>query len=199
MRWVLEAALAGVGSFAATNIDDIFVLALFFGQVGEGGLRRQHVVIGQYLGFSALTAISLLGYFARLIIPETWIGLLGLMPIALGVRKALISRPALRAERPAQRSIGAVAAVTFANGGDNIGIYMPLFASSNAGQLGVILAVFYALVAVWCIIGLYVGRHPLVVGLLNRYGNKLVPVVLIALGIYILWDCGTLRMLSTFK
>ena len=92
-----------------------------------------------------------------------------------------------------------MAAVTFANGGDNIGIYMPLFASSNAGQLGVILAVFYALVAVWCIIGLYVGRHPLVVGLLNRYGNKLVPVVLIALGIYILWDCGTLRMLSTFK
>jgi cadmium resistance protein CadD (predicted permease) len=165
---------------------------------GTRGLRRRHVVIGQYLGFSGLVAVSLVGFVARLIFPEVWIGLLGLMPIAIGVRKALVAGHAMvgRPPQSANHAITSVAAVTFANGGDNIGIYMPLFASSGAGRLGVILAVFYALIGVWCVIGLYVGRRPVVARALERYGHILVPIVLIALGIYILWECGTLGMLG---
>ena len=198
MSWILEAALAGLSSFAATNIDDLFVLALFFAQIGTGGLRRRHVVIGQYLGFSGLVAVSLVGFVARRIFPEVWIGLLGLMPMAIGVRKALVAGHAMvgRPPQSANHAITSVAAVTVANGGDNIGIYMPLFASSGTGRLGVILAVFYALIGVWCVIGLYVGRRPVVARALERYGHILVPIVLIALGIYILWECGTLGMLG---
>src|SRR5262247_3174449 len=131
MNSFLKSLVIGIVSFVGTNIDDIFVLTLFFSQAR---VDRWRVIAGQYLGFLALVAISLIGYFARLIIPPAWIGLLGLVPIALGVR-AFIKRDEF-GTRQIKSSSGvlSVAAVTFANGGDNIGIYMPLFASSDQIQ-----------------------------------------------------------------
>jgi cadmium resistance protein CadD (predicted permease) len=72
MHWLSVLGRAIV-AFAATNIDDIFILTLFFAQKN---LRRWQVVVGQYLGLAGLIAISLVGYFARLFIPKSWIGLL---------------------------------------------------------------------------------------------------------------------------
>jgi cadmium resistance protein CadD (predicted permease) len=86
MRWLLTAIITGTVTFAATNIDDIFVLMLFFSQVNSR-LRPRHIVAGQYLGFTALVAISLLGFLGGLVVPRAWIGLLGLAPILIGVKK----------------------------------------------------------------------------------------------------------------
>jgi cadmium resistance protein CadD (predicted permease) len=161
MSWLLKALATGAVSFAATNIDDIFVLALFFGQTGRRGLRHWHVVAGQYIGFAALVAISLVGYFARFIVPAPWIGILGLLPIALGVRALVRGQQAGEENREARAGAGVlpVAAVTFANGGDNIGIYTPLFAASERGELLVILTVFFFLVGLWCVLGRVIGNH----------------------------------------
>jgi hypothetical protein len=106
MSWLLKAVATGAVSFVATNIDDIFVLALFFGQTGRRGLRRWHIVAGQYIGFAALDRYR-------------------------STRPC--SRSSSRRE-PRCKSrcwVVSVAAVTFANGGDNIGIYTPLFAASE--------------------------------------------------------------------
>ncbi len=197
MGWLLKAITAGAVSFAATNIDDIFVLTLFFGQVGRR-LRRWHVVAGQYLGFSALVAISLVGYFARFIVSPAWIGLLGLLPIALGVRHLLRRHESEEEEVGARRAAGvlSVAAVTFANGGDNIGIYTPLFAASDPASLLVMLAVFFVMLALWCVAGFFIGNHPAVKRTLDRYGHIIVPFVLIGLGIYIIIESGTLKLLG---
>ena len=86
LNWAVKAIATAVVSFAATNIDDIFILTLFFAQ---RNLRGWHIVLGQYLGLAALVAISLVGFFARFIIPETWIGLLGLVPIFIGIKKLI--------------------------------------------------------------------------------------------------------------
>jgi cadmium resistance protein CadD (predicted permease) len=42
-----------------------------------------------------------------------------------------------------------VAGVTLANGGDNIGIYLPLFAARPAGQMALLRAVFAGMLVVW--------------------------------------------------
>jgi cadmium resistance transport/sequestration family protein len=173
-------------AFVATNIDDIFVLTFLFAQKN---LKRWHVVAGQYLGLAGLIAISLLGYFARLLIPRTWIGLLGLVPIAIGIKKLIDLKQGREEEinkesHPA--SVLAVAAITFANGGDNIGIYIPLFANSSAAALLITLITFGVLIAIWCAIGYYLGNHPVVNRLVDRHGHILVPFVLIGLGIYII-------------
>lgn len=202
---LLKAIVTGAASFAATNIDDIFVLMLFFGQRNKS-VKVWHIVAGQYIGFAALVAISLVGYFARYVAPREWIGLLGLLPIAIGVKKLIEWRKAKgdvshdevaeEAEtRNSALSVLTVSAVTFANGADNISIYTPLFAASGLRQIVVTLAVFFVLLGVWCAAGHYFGSHPLVAKTLERYGHIIVPFVLIALGLYIIYDSGTLALL----
>jgi cadmium resistance protein CadD (predicted permease) len=90
MNWLAGAIIAGITSFAATNIDDIVILMLFFAQV-NASFRPRQIVVGQYLGFSVLIIASLPGFFGGLIVPRAWIGLLGLVPIAIGVTR-LVNR-----------------------------------------------------------------------------------------------------------
>jgi cadmium resistance protein CadD (predicted permease) len=88
----------------------------------------------------------------------------------------------------------AVAAVTIANGGDNIGIYIPLFASSSLPQLAIILGVFFLLVGVWCFVAERLARQKAIAPGLTQYGDRIVPFVFIALGLYILVDSETYRL-----
>jgi cadmium resistance transport/sequestration family protein len=205
--WVWTTIVTAVATFAATNLDDIVILMLFFSQTTPT-FRRRHIVLGQYLGFAALVAVSLGGFFSSLLLPQAWIGLLGLAPIVIGVRKLLqraddtpsaVDLPTVqssaRTSRLLQQPTLSVAAVTMANGGDNIGIYVPLFASSTSAGVVVILVVFCILVAVWCYLGYQFTRHPVVARVLARYGHVLVPLVLIGLGVYIVIESGTLNWL----
>jgi len=183
-------------AFAATNIDDIFVLTLFFSQTSRG-FRVVHIVAGQYFGFSALVAISLLGFFGARIFPQSWVGLLGVVPILVGIRRWIHRKDApVHVKVSATASTATVATVTFANGGDNIGVYTPLFASSDGTRLTITLLTFYLLLALWCFIGYGVTRHRAVARVLAPYGHIVVPFVLVGLGIYIIVESGTLRLLG---
>jgi len=184
MSWSSVVGKAVV-SFAATNIDDILVLTLFFAQKN---MSRWRVVAGQYLGLGAVIAISMAGFFARLIIPAAWIGFLGVAPIAIGLKKIVEWKKTDDREadpKPVVASIPAVAAVTFANGGDNIAVYVPLFARSDGPALIATLIIFAIMIALWCAIGYYIGSHPIVSRVVDRFGVIIVPFVLIALGVYI--------------
>ena len=212
----ISTALTGaLIAFVATNIDDIIILLLFFSQV-DGNLRRQHIVVGQYLGFTFLIVASLPGYFGGLIVPREWIGFLGILPIAIGV-KQLISREKDTTQvqtvnsdienASASNSIVSflssilnpqtykVAAVTVANGGDNISIYIPLFAGSKLASLFVTLAVFFFMVGVWCAIAYLLTRQPSIAYVLTRYGKHIVPFVLIGLGLLIMYERGTFGLI----
>ncbi len=206
-----QALIAGITSFIATNIDDIVLLMLFFSQV-NAGLRVRHIVIGQYLGFAGLVLLSMPGFFGGLLIPEAWIGLLGFLPIAIGILKLVrpaedeeiqaVSAEFLRSQKQSKLTSWlspqtySVAAVTIANGGDNVGIYVPLFAGSNLASLSVILAVYFVLIGIWCYIAQQIARQPAIAPLLSRYGEKLVPWVLIGLGLYILIESQSYRLIG---
>jgi cadmium resistance protein CadD (predicted permease) len=89
-----------------------------------------------------------------------------------------------------------VAAVTIANGGDNIGIYVPLFASSNLGRLLVMLGIFLLLIGVWCYATYKLTCQPAIAQILARYGNNLAPFVLIGLGVFIVLESNALPPLA---
>lgn len=218
MTWIAAAIIAGVTSFAATNIDDIVISMLFFAQV-NATFRPRHIVVGKYLGFTALIAASLPGFFGGLIVPKAIIGLLGLVPIAIGIShlvKTENDRDELQAvsgEFKCQSNSSAVsklanlfnaqtlnvAAVTVANGGDNIGIYLPLFASNDLPSLAVILAVFSVMVGVWSYVAYRLTRQRAIAKILTRYTQAIVLFVLIGLGIFILIESGTYRLLPLFQ
>ena len=92
--------------------------------------------------------------------------------------------------KPGGPSSWEVAAVTFANGGDNIGVYVPVFATTGLGGMSVYVIVFLILVAVWCSAGRYFATRPVIAKALSRWGHILLPVVLIALGLLILIEGG---------
>ena len=203
----MSIALIGqaIGLFAVTNIDDIVILALFFGQaIGRNSILR--IVVGQYVGFSAILAASILGTLGAGLLPETAIPYLGLLPLVLGLRaawkgwhehrsrtnhdtNAQDNREALDGAGE-QGTVGpgvvAVALVTLANGGDNIGVYVPVFTTTGGGGLLTYTVVFLVLVAVWCVAGHFFARRPLVARALSRWGHILLPVVLISIGLIIL-------------
>ena len=186
----------GVAAFAATNIDDIFVLMMFFSSSYMTFPVKQ-VVLGQYIGIGLLVAISALGSFISLAVPTYIIALLGIVPIVIGVKKLVVfrkknesnSKQAVQNKKKNNLVFTAVAAVTFSNGGDNIGVYTPLFAKYNSvSQITALVTIFMAMTAVWCIAAYYLVNHPLVASKIRRIGHIILPFVLIGLGIYILTE-----------
>jgi cadmium resistance protein CadD (predicted permease) len=190
---ILGLVAIGVGAFAATNIDDIFVLMIFFSSLT---FPVRHVVIGQYLGIGLLIVISALGSLIALVVPIYIIGLMGIIPIAIGIKNLAeirkkddsYSRHVIQDKRSrSYHSFLSVAAITFSNGGDNIGVYIPLFSNYNTiSQIFGLTTVFFAMTAVWCISAYYFVNHPLVASRIRYTGNVILPFVLIGLGIYIL-------------
>jgi cadmium resistance protein CadD (predicted permease) len=183
----------GVSAFVATNIDDIFVLMMFF---SSSNFQKGHVVVAQYLGIGLLIVISTLGSFLALVVPQYIIGLMGLVPISIGIIRLIHMRKHdnLISEQTTERvskwhhlSMVSVATVTFSNGGDNIGIYTPLFAKYNsAGEIVFISLIFMIMTGIWCIVAYYLMSHPLVATRFRKIGHIIFPFVLIGLGIFIL-------------
>nr|WP_179783485.1 cadmium resistance transporter [Micromonospora jinlongensis] len=191
---MLSTAAGAAVVFAATDIDDIVILTLFFVAARTTGRPRPwQIVAGQYLGIGALALASAVVAAGLLVVPDPWTGLLGLLPIALGVR-------ALRASdddvTPAvvTGTLG-VAGVTIANGADNVAVYVPVFRALGAADSAVFLLVFVLLIALWCAGGAWLGGHPRVVRLVERAGHWLVPTIFIGIGVLILVSSGVLGRL----
>ncbi|MFI7426961.1 cadmium resistance transporter [Micromonospora sp. NPDC049836] len=194
----LLAAVAGAATvFAATNVDDIVVLTVLFVTArGTGRPRPWQIVAGQYAGIGTLVAVAVVAAAGLLVVPDPWPGLLGLLPIALGVR-ALLARRADGEEPPAVvNGLLGVAGVTIANGADNIAVYVPVFRSLDPVAGLVWLLVFAALVALWCAVAALLGNHPRVVDLVGRAGHRLVPLIFIAVGVTIVVTSGVLPRLA---
>jgi cadmium resistance protein CadD (predicted permease) len=186
--------------FAATDVDDLVLLTAFF---ADPRMRRGAIVAGQFLGIGALTAASAIAAIAALAVPPHWPSLLGAIPLLIGLWKAWqllrnrgedLDDEAEDARRAAARpgsQVLIVAAVTIANGGDNLSVYIPLFASHPAG-VPVFVIVFAVMTALWCAAAHAFVKHPAGAALMQRFGHLILPAVLIALGAWILWDARLL-------
>jgi cadmium resistance protein CadD (predicted permease) len=188
--------------FASTNIDDIFVL---LGFLADPHFQLRNVAVGQYLGIGVLVIVSIAASLISLVFAPDHVGLLGLLPVLIGVIKLftlLRRRDNEDAQHHEARSgsigqIAAVAAVTIANGGDNVGIYTPLFATETARAAAVIVIAFMILTALWIGVAHLLVSHPTLGATIRRYGHIAAPFVLIGLGIYILHDAGPLQLLRS--
>jgi cadmium resistance transport/sequestration family protein len=194
--WVLVGLAVAV--YVSTNLDDVFLLLGFF---ADPRFRTRDVIIGQYLGIGALYVVSALASFVSLVISMQYVGLLGLIPIGIGVKLLLDWGGDKDDESEQDGSIGAasgrilsVAAITVANGGDNIGVYVPFFATRSGMELAIVGVVFAVLTAAWCVLARQLVQHPVLGAPIRRYGHKLAPFVLIAVGILVLHDAGSIEI-----
>lgn len=197
---MLQTLLVGIALFASTNVDDIFLTMAFF---ADPRLDPRAVVAGKYAGIAALVAASAMAAACALAVPHEWIALLGVAPLGLGLHRLWTAwrTPAAQAlegdsaedatAAPRAGSLiaqaASVAAVTAANGGDNLGVYIPVFAR-DMGTIPLYAMVFAAMTAVWCVVGRALVTHRLVAATMRRASGVLLPWVLIGLGLWILSD-----------
>jgi len=185
--------------YVSTNVDDVFLLLGFF---ANPSFRTRYVIIGQFLGIGALYAVSVLASFVSLVVSMQYVGLLGLIPIGIGVKLLLDWVGDKQDDESDQdHSIGAasgrilsVAAITIANGGDNIGVYTPFFATRSGTEIAIVGVVFAALTAAWCVLARQLVQHPVLGAPIRRYGHKVTPFVLIGVGILVLHDAGSIEI-----
>lgn len=186
--------------FVATNIDHLALLALWFvhGQNRPGTTAR--ICAGQYVGFGVILAVTIaLSVISGLVIPQGYLRFLGLIPLALGVKAAIgeirerVGSRDFEDEDEAQLkgkkvSVGAVALVTMANGGDEIAAYLPVFALSTWWQIALFSAVFLVLAGVLLALARFITGRMGLAEALERFEAIIFPSVLILLGVLILAD-----------
>jgi cadmium resistance protein CadD (predicted permease) len=211
MDWLIATINIGIATAIATTFDDNIYLTAFFSEVNRT-FRPKHVAVGEVLGFTILMIISLIGFVLGLVIPSTWTGLLGILPILIGINNLrTLNQDDSAEDKPAHSKKGSkfrgfesrrlslwdvirdrqtyrVSAVTIANGGNNLGIYVPLFASSSIQQLATIIPICYLTVGCWLLMSYSLTHQPGIAFVLSRYARKIFPFVLMWLGFRILKD-----------
>lgn len=194
---------AAVGLFTGTNIDDLILLTVLFLSArahstthGTSRAGLWQIVAGQYAGIGTLVVISAAAAWGLAAVPDRWVRLAGLVPLSLGVyglikafrgwhRTRGSDDPAVPVRAVPTSALG-VAAVTIANGTDNISTYTPAFRTVGLGGSLIMITVFAVLAGVWCVAGSWLGSHRRVIAAVERFGHWLVPAVFITVGTLIL-------------
>ena len=205
---MLEVCILSIISFIATNIDDMIINTFFFVSA-ERKKDIYSIIFGKYLGMGALVLLSMIGAAGLGYLPVQYIGYLGIIPIILGVKEMISNgknggeskyevdsemNPVINPEMGAvnnRKLLVTVAAVTIANGSDNIGVYVPMFTGFSVTEYAVCLLVFVIMTAVWCLLGYKLSGIPVLKGKIEKYKNVIVPAVYVLLGVYILLKHST--------
>lgn len=188
--------------YSGTAVDLLIILMLFFAKRKS---RKDiiNIYLGQFLGSVSLIFLSLLFAFVLNYIPSKEIlGLLGLIPIFLGLKVLLlgdsdgeaIAKDGLRKDN--KNLIFLVAMITFAScGADNIGVFVPYFTTLNLANLIVTLLTFLVMIYLLVFSAQKLAQVPSVGETLEKYSRWIIAVVYLGLGMYILIENNSFDML----
>ncbi len=203
---MIQTILSATGVYISTSIDYLFILFIIFTQLSNPS-QKAHVYAGQYLGTGVLVLVSLIAAYVVSFIPEDWlIGLLGLIPLFLGIRFAIVGEEDEDEEeiieelnsRDSSKLFWTVTLLTIASGGDNLGIYIPYFAALTWGEILVVLVVFAIGIIVLVELSRALSSIPMISETVEKYEQIIVPIVFIALGIYIMVENNTIQTILQF-
>lgn len=205
MRYfMIQNVVTSIILYSGTAVDLLIILMLFFAKRKS---RKDiiNIYLGQFLGSVSLILLSLLFAFVLNYIPSKEIlGLLGLIPIFLGLKVLLlgdsdgeaIAKDGLRKDN--KNLIFLVAMITFAScGADNIGVFVPYFITLNLANLIVTLLTFLVMIYLLVFSAQKLAQVPSVGETLEKYSRWFIAVVYLGLGMYILIENNSFDMLWT--
>ena len=202
--FMIQNVVTSIILYSGTAVDLLIILMLFFAKRKS---RKDiiNIYLGQFLGSVSLILLSLLFAFVLHYIPSKEIlGLLGLIPIFLGLKVLLlgdsdgeaIAKEGLRKDN--KNLIFLVAMITFAScGADNIGIFVPYFITLNLVDLIVALLTFLVMIYLLVFSAQKLAQVPSVEETLEKYSRWFIAIVYLGLGIYILIENNSFDMLWT--
>ncbi|MEW7065467.1 CadD family cadmium resistance transporter [Streptococcus salivarius] len=201
---MIQNVVTSIILYSGTAVDLLIILMLFFAKRKS---RKDiiNIYLGQFLGSVSLILLSLLFAFVLNYIPSKEIlGLLGLIPIFLGLKVLLlgdsdgeaIAKDGLRKDN--KNLVFLVAMITFAScGADNIGVFVPYFITLNLANLIVTLLTFLVMIYLLVFSAQKLAQVPSVGETLEKYSRWFITVVYLGLGMYILIENNSFDMLRT--
>ena len=201
---MIQNVVTSIILYSGTAVDLLIILMLFFAKRKS---RKDiiNIYLGQFLGSVSLILLSLLFAFVLNYIPSKEIlGLLGLIPIFLGLKVLLlgdsdgeaIAKDGLRKDN--KNLVFLVAMITFAScGADNIGVFVPYFITLNLANLIVALLTFLVMIYLLVFSAQKLAQVPSVGEILEKYSRWFIAVVYLGLGIYILIENNSFDILWT--
>ena len=201
---MIQNIITSIILYSGTAVDLLIILMLFFAK-RKSRNDIINIYLGQFLGSGSLILLSLLFAFVLNYIPSKEIlGLLGLIPIFLGLKVLLlgdsdgeaIAKEGLRKDN--KNLIFLVAMITFAScGADNIGVFVPYFTTLNLANLIVALLTFLVMIYLLVFSAQKLAQVSSVGETLEKYSRWFISVVYLGLGIYILIENNSFDILWT--
>ena len=195
----MEETLAIVGltvvGFVATNIENLVLLVAW--QIAPES-RAGLIFVGYALAMTALISLCFMIALSAAFVPVEYLGFLGVAPLALGVkklwelwrRKEGMSDEFLPVER-VRSVVFSVALTQAGNGVDTIVVFIPLLADTTS-DFDLLIAFCFAVVAlIWFAASRFLAQKARGLALIGRYGDYIAPIVMIAVGLYILSNTAT--------
>ena len=192
--------------YVATAVDLLVILLIYF---AKANTKKEYkdIYIGQYLGSLILIIVSLFLAFVLNYVPEKWIlGLLGLIPIYLGIKVAIYDD--CEGEKRAKKElnnkglsklVGTVVLVTIAScGADNIGLFVPYFVTLNSIELLTTLLVFVTLIFILVFTAQNLANIPGIGEVVEKFSRWIMAVIYIALGVFIIIENNTIQTIWGF-
>ncbi len=198
------------GSFLSTSLDS---LAFLVPAISSGMARTRSIVAGYLAALSLIVAVSLgvalLGA-DRMPVETGWLGLLPLtMGLAMMVRgfaresaETYPASPEAGSQKPESQEPGSpkpppavsgarqTALVTLSMSGDNLGVFIPLFIDGTVTSDLVVIGTLAGAGVGWAWFARYLGTRPVVREWAQVWGPRIMPFILMAVGLFILSDTG---------
>ncbi|RYL94167.1 CadD family cadmium resistance transporter [Sporolactobacillus sp. Y61] len=197
---VMSTILSAVFSFIATSIDYVIILVVLFSEFKKKKGATRDIALGQYAGITVLLVVSVLAAFGLAYVPQRWVGLLGFVPMYLGLKVWFgggeddegEEEEIIESSHRFSKLALSVTAISLAAGGDNLGVYIPLFTTLNLFDLVLTIVIYYLMAAVLLAFSRSLTAIRGVSETVEKYEKFIVPVVFVALGFMILFENGTL-------
>jgi cadmium resistance protein CadD (predicted permease) len=189
--------LVTITSFVFTNLDNLILGVL---TLGARRRRTLPVLLGMVSASLLVLLLSAVGVAVGLAVDAGLLGYLGIAPIGIGLYTLFYAgsaRPGSGQEVGVAEQGSAVSiwlgtsTLLFANSGDTLAILLPLLMESSRPAASAVAVTFLVCAVLWAILARALSRQPILVRRLQDSGERLVPWIMIAVGIYILLDTGT--------
>ena len=194
---LLAIILVTVVSFLFSNLDNLILAIVSMGSRPDKPLPVQ---LGMVSAAVLVLLVSLLALAIGRTIDAGLLGYLGLAPIGIGLYTLFYSGRMVQVTGgevvPAKSGSSwaiwlATTTLLFANSGDTLALLLPLLAESNTTSAMMVVVTFVGCAVIWAVIARLLSQQPLLVRKLQDRGERLVPWIMIAVGIYVLLDTGT--------
>lgn len=203
---MITTILTAAAVYVATGIDYLVILILLFSQIKKG--QEKHIWIGKYVGTIIVIGVSLLvALGVSNLIPQQWIiGLLGLLPLYLGIKIWVKGEEdedegnilSIFSSGRFNQLFVTVIFIVLSSSADDFSIYVPYFTTLSTTEILVSVIVFLIMIGVLLYVGYRLANLDFVSEKIEKYERWIVPIVFIGLGIYIMFENGTFNALFSF-